>query len=49
MTLPNKDNDPVLTILAKIRSQIDEVTGLVREERKMIEQQKGLQDNATDK
>lgn len=48
-TLPDKENDPVLTLLAKIRAQVDEVTGLVREEREVIERRKGLQDNAADK
>lgn len=47
--LPNKDNDPVLTLLTKIRSQVDEVTDLVREEREMLNQRKGLRGNATDK
>jgi ribosomal protein L24 len=45
--VPDKENDPVLVLLAKIRGQIDDVVDLIKEERTVIV--KGIQDHATDK
>jgi hypothetical protein len=49
MALPDRQNDPVLVLLAKIRGQVDEVVDLVKEERQMLTEQKRLRGNATDK